>query len=303
MKIQNLLRPVSLFLLLLISLTGMSDHSLAQTQIQLKYGLDPATPLFSRVRETPVGVIKMFEEAGMSPRQHQLSPAERLIVERAFAALPPLHQRVLKEHLRSISFLDNMPNTALTSIVNTADAFRLYDITFRAAILRQNVSEWLTEKERACFDAKGSTYVVDGSVAIIADSLISQKAMDTTEGTFTTGVWSATTVFVPSYRNSLLDSTRYRSRGKILPVDSAGSVYRALERTPFVSIYSTSSAHEDLAECLAVYDLTRKLKQPFQIIIRDKAQQVFIYQPMRSKLVKSRMKYMQVFYATSAKSS
>jgi len=145
--------------------------------------------------------------------------------------------------------------------------------------------------------------VVDGSVAIIADSLISQKAMDTTEGTFTTGVWSATTVFVPSYRNSLLDSTRYRSRGKILPVDSAGSVYRALERTPFVSIYSTSSAHEDLAECLAVYDLTRKLKQPFQIIIRDKAQQVFIYQPMRSKLVKSRMKYMQVFYATSAKSS
>jgi len=156
MKIQNLLRPVSLFLLLLISLTGMSDHSLAQTQIQLKYGLDPATPLFSRVRETPVGVIKMFEEAGMSPRQHQLSPAERLIVERAFAALPPLHQRVLKEHLRSISFLDNMPNTALTSIVNTADAFRLYDITFRAAILRQNVSEWLTEKERACFDAKGS---------------------------------------------------------------------------------------------------------------------------------------------------
>jgi len=80
----------------------VSFHSLAQikdsiviadqkNQIQHKYGLDPATALPTRVRETPVSVIKMFEDEGMSPRQHQLSPAERLEVEKAFAALPPLH--------------------------------------------------------------------------------------------------------------------------------------------------------------------------------------------------------------------
>jgi len=332
MKRQNFLRLIIYSIFLFISLMAIGFHSLAQTrdtavttdqknQIEHKYGLDPASTLSSRVRETPAGVIKMFEEAGMSPRQHQLSPAERLKVETAFASLPPLHQRVLKEHLRSISFLDNMPNTALTSIVNADDAYRLYDITFRAEVLRQNVSEWLTEKERTCFEAKGSslsvsveagtleaivyilmheaTHVVDGSLGLFAGSFSPQKLVDTAKSTFTTGVWTERTVFAPIYRNTLLDSTHFRTRGKILPIDSAASVYQALEHTPFVSLYSTSSQHEDLAEYLSVYHFTQKLNQPFQVIIRDKGRKIFVFEPMKSKLSKSRIKYMSVFYSGS----
>jgi hypothetical protein len=329
MTTKKNIRPVSDPILLLICLMTVSFHSLAQIkdsiviadqkkQIQHKYGLDPATALPTRVRETPVSVIKMFEDAGMSPRQHQLSPAERLEVEKAFAALPPLHQRVLKDHLRSISFLDDMPNTALTSLVDTASRYPLYDITFRAGILRQNVSEWLTEKEGKCYNVKGlalsvsiaagtldaivyilmheATHVVDGSLGMIPVSVAGLKG---DKATFTTGVWSEQTVLAPRYRHTLLDSTRFRSSGKILSIDSAGSVYRALKRSPFVSLYSTSSAHEDLAEYLAVYYFTQILKQPFQIIIRDKEKNVFVYQPMKSRLVKSRIKYMKVFYPSS----
>jgi hypothetical protein len=331
MQSRNFIRPIVSSILLFIILMAISFHSPAQTndkivttyqksQIQHKYGLDPATSLPTRIKETPAGVVKMFEEAGMSPRQHQLSSAELLKVEKAFAILPPLHQRVLKEHLRSISFLDNMPNTALTSKVNTDDAYPLYDITFRAEVLRQNVSEWITEKERTCFEAKGSslsvsiaagaldaivyilmheaTHVVDGSLGIIPVRNAG-RTVDTAKGTFTTGVWTDLTVFAPQYRNTLLESTHFRTSGKTLPIDSAGSVYQALERTPFVSLYSTSSQHEDLAEYLTVYHFTKKLKQPFQIIIRDKEKKVLIYEPMKSKLVKSRMRYMQVFYANS----
>ncbi|MDP9079313.1 MAG: hypothetical protein M3O71_17930 [Bacteroidota bacterium] len=262
----------------------------------------------------------MFEEAGMSPRLHQLSSDELLSVERAFAVLPRLHQKVLKEHLRSISFLDHMPNTALTSIVNTDDRFPLYDITFRAEILNQNVSEWLTEKERTCFDPKGSslnvsiaagtldaivyvlmheaTHIVDGSLGI-TPVRTARSTVDTVKSTFTSGVWTDRTVFAPQFRNTLLDSSHFRRGGKILPINTAKFVYQALRRTPFVSLYSTSSQHEDLAEYLTVYDFTQKLKQPFQIIIRDKGKKVFVSEPMKSKLVKGRMRYMKVFYANS----
>jgi hypothetical protein len=130
MQSRNFILPIISSTLLFIILMAMSFHSPAQTndkivttyqksQIQHKYGLDPATSLPTRIRETPAGVVKMFEDAGMSPRQHQLSSAELLKVEKAFAILPPLHQRVLKEHLRSISFLDNMPNTALIQMMHT----------------------------------------------------------------------------------------------------------------------------------------------------------------------------------------
>ena len=49
-----------------------------------------------------------------APTAHALTAVERHKLSAAFAALPPLHRRVLGERLRSVSFLDGMPNTALT---------------------------------------------------------------------------------------------------------------------------------------------------------------------------------------------
>ena len=43
-----------------------------------------------------------------------------------------------------------------TSPANPPDPFRLFDIPVNSAILRQDVSEWLTQKERTCFQPPGS---------------------------------------------------------------------------------------------------------------------------------------------------
>ena len=142
---------------------GQDKSEGAKTEIleavQKKYGLNSGKPLTQRVERTPDDVIKMFREAGMSPTEHQLTKEEVSIVASAFAVLPPLHQRVLKQHLKSISFLDNMPNTALTSLITDKENVNLYHITFRAGILHQTVSDWVTEKERKCFTADPSISV------------------------------------------------------------------------------------------------------------------------------------------------
>jgi hypothetical protein len=285
-----------------------------------RHGLDPASPLESRVKDTPVAVLKMFEGAGgAAPTAHALTGEERDKLSAALAGLPPLHRRILGEHLRSISFLDGMPNTALTSTVNPDEPHRLFDITIRAAILREDVSQWMTWKERTSYEAAGSplrvsveagkldaiiyvllheaTHVVDSCLRITsAVRSGGQPARGAPAGGFTEGVWSESTIPSPRYRDPLLERVRFRAGGQTFAIGQAESVYTALRRTPFVSLYGSRNCYDDLAEYVALYHLTEVLKQPYRIVIRREGEEVFIYEPMKSDLVRGRVGQMKQFY-------
>jgi hypothetical protein len=284
------------------------------------HGLDPASSLGSRVHETPAAVLKMFTDEGLStPAAHALTALERRKLSAAFAALPPLHRRILGEQLRSVSFLDGMPNTALTSTVNPDEPRRLFDITIRAAVFGEDVSGFLTRKERSCFDTAGSslsvsieagtldaivyvilheaTHVVDASVGMTpAGRPGNQPAGGSPVNSFTAGVWSERTVFDPRYRDSLLEGVRFRPGGEILPIGRAEAVYAALRRTPFASLYGSSNWHDDVAEYVTWYHLTERLKQPYRIVIRDAGRETFAYEPMKSPVVRGRFGQMDRFY-------
>ncbi len=286
-------------------------------ETQELYALDSSTVIERRVRNTSEQVLKIFEQAGINSKAHALTPSERKVVDEAFAMLPPLHKKILKDHLRGISFLDNMPVSAMTSPVNDNDEFKLFDITFHASILKQTASEWLTEKERACFNKDSSsisvsveagsvnalvyvllheaTHIVDG-----ATGMLPQQWKNTNEKSQISAVaastWSNWLNLLPAFQNPLLNSTRYRKGGKIFTMEEAVPVYSAMKRTPLVSLYSTSNWHEDLAEYLTVYHFTYKLGQPFTIILKENGNVILSYKPMESDLVKSRLHFMDLFY-------
>jgi hypothetical protein len=286
--------------------------------VQKKHGLNSGKPLTQRVERTPDDVINMFREAGMSPTEHELTKEEKKIVASAFAALPPLHQRVLKQHLKSISFLDNMPNTALTSPVADTENVNLYHITFRAGILHQTVSEWVTEKERKCFVADPSlsisvqagllsaltyvlihegTHVVDGSIHLISVDTIAGKPHMTAFGRdFSNGVWRNINSHSWLFRDSLVVKSIFRPGGRRYLPSEATQVYGELIRTPFVSLYSTASWHEDLAELVTVYHLTKVFKQPFRIQIEKEGKVLQDFEPMRSETIQKRLRLLQQFY-------
>jgi len=117
-------------------------------QTGFQQSLSPA----SRILKAPETEFNMFIDAGLDATNHELTKSERNKVEQAFLILPQLHQRILQKHLHSISFMDNMPNTALTSPVSVSkDSIQLFNITFRAGILGETVSEWVSWKENSCF--------------------------------------------------------------------------------------------------------------------------------------------------------
>jgi len=305
------------------SATGLSHDDSMGTQraeVVRRFGLDPRSSLGSRVKETSAAVLKMFEEAGRSkPTQHDLTEVERRKVMAAFAALPPLHWRILSERLRSVNFLDGMPNTALTSTVNPNEPYRLFDITIRAAILRQSASEWLTEKERSCFSTAGSplsvsveagkrdailfvllheaTHIVDACLGITPTGhSVDEPAGSEIAGSFADGIWTGRIAPATAYHDPVRERVRFYAFGEPQPIGRAVSVYMSLSRTPFVSLYGSSNWSDDLAEYVAVYHWTEALKQPYRIVIRNAGTEMFHYEPMTSELVRRRVGRMARFY-------
>jgi hypothetical protein len=277
------------------------------------------SPLLSRLGNTPESILKLFDEPGsIRPTAHTLTAEERRQLNEALNALPPLHRQVLGERLRTLSFLDGMPNTALTSPVDPNAEYRQYDITIRGSIFQQTASEWLTQKERTCFASEGSSrdvsievgdgpailyallhegaHVVDGVVHITPYEAPGGKPPDPTASPFTRGVWTDRTTPAPPFRDPLLESVAYRRGGKPLSMEVAPRLYDELNRTPFASLYGSSNWGDDLAEYVALYHLTHGLDQPYRIVVREGGRELSVYEPMKSRRVLERVSVMKAFY-------
>lgn len=303
-------------LIVLILTAAPAAHAQVPPRPKASVHIDPASPLHSRVGEADPSVLKMFADAGMpAPSAHVLTDAERTSLARAFTTLPPVHQRVLRERLRRISFLDGMPNTALTSMVDPDAATPLYDLTIRAGVLHESASEFLTHKERTCFDFSGSTRTVvveAGPLEAIVYVLLHEAThmvdgalgLTPVEGRnpaadadlLTAGVWTDRLTVASAYADPLLDELVYRRGGRPIPVSDAHKVYGALQRTPFVSLYASSNWHDDAAELMAWHHLTSRMGQPYRIVVRERDQQVLVYEPMASPLVQRRLRLLTPMY-------
>lgn len=236
-----------------------------------------------RIKIAPESVFKMFREAGMQPVNRALNTADQQKVSNAFSLLPPLHQQILKKHLLSISFMENMPNTALTSPVDLVGGTKMFNITFRGSLLDENISEWATWKENTSFKpAEGdhykvrveggkmdaviyvllheATHIVDAVMNITPHPADVKAVVEPTP--FTKDIWRLSNVTADPYIDSLLEQTRFRS-GKPVPISLAPEVYAKLSKTPFSSLYATAAWSEDIAEIASIYHMTTKLKQPF----------------------------------------
>lgn len=269
-----------------------------------------------RVLKAPESVFKMFIEAGMNPTNHVLTEIEQKKVDEAFAMLPPLYKKVLEKHLLSISFMDNMPNTALTSPVEMVDSTKQFNITFRAGILNETISEWATWKEKTVFDTTQNpnmavqinagkldaiqyvllheaTHVVDAVLGFSPQAAKVDSLMIHT--VFSKNIWRLFNVPSASFSNPILEKTRFRS-GKAQAIASAPAIYESLQKTPFSSLYGMASCYEDIAELITIYHLTHQLKQPFVIAVKENDKVIATFEPMKNKLVKKRLKQLRFLY-------
>jgi hypothetical protein len=273
-------------------------------------GVDPASPVASRIGDVPADTLKRFKDFGRpGVRNHVPTAAERSKIVAALGYLTPLQERIVQERLRSISVADGLGANAQTTRY-PCGACHVFDLIINAQLLNETISQFATRKERTLFDASGSTlsvsieagamdalvfillhettHMVDHTIHLTPQTGPGFPIPDHMQTSFSRGIWKAPTEPVAAYRTPLLDSLSFRT-GKPLRIEQAQALYQDLKKTPFPSSYAAFSSVEDLPELVALSELTGRLKQPFRIELRDGTRVISSYEPMKSPLVRARL--------------
>jgi len=270
---------------------------------------DPSSSLDSRITVPPDAVMKrVLRQSTPPPTFHELNDAERAKLLNVIQQLPPFAELALREHVRTISFFDGIAGNATTMKESGANS-AVFNMVIRASMLNENMSEFLTRKERNCyiFDNSGiavsvkagtlsalvyillheSVHVIDitnrhgesGPPRLIADGVSTQLVQ---------GIWEDATTVVAVYRSPLLENSFFRTL-RAVGIDNAEATYETLARTPFVSLYGSSNWYDDVADLVACYYLTYTLKQPYRILVTNGPETLYALSPMDSKLVEARV--------------
>lgn len=262
---------------------------------------DTAETLRARIGPPSEETIVAYRQTGAeTAAPHQLTEREWRLVARAIADLPPLHRRVLEQRLDRLSFI-NAPSSAGTALTRTfdgPDGQPLFEITLRADVLDQTLSEFLTRKEARLFIEDGSGYSVHISAgsAPALPYLLMHEATHVLDQVFGISadlrpfgnLWTGYRDLADSQTAGPLGLSVYR-RSPPMPVAQAPTLYRALAGSPFVSLYSTASAGEDLAELSAWSTLSARFRIPLTIEVRDATgRAVLIVEPLASMAVQDR---------------
>ncbi len=275
-------------------------------------------PLSLRIHEATSQILSNYRIKGLTnPKPHALTTDEQSIVERAFDILPPLNRRVLTNHLAFIFFIEGMPNAAQTFPMERPNSLPLFGISVDSKILRQSASEWLTEKERACFSFTNSyaslrvdcgtnvsafgyvllhesSHIVDLCEHLASDPVSGKPFED--EHSFSSGVWrDAHTPTAPGqYR--LREQVGFYHLGKKIAADEALEVYSSFMATPFASLYGSTSMGEDFAEFVTLWHITHVLKQPYKIEAAGAGSRILSFEPMTSSLREARFPKIKLVY-------
>lgn len=262
----------------------------------------------AKVDVPPGQFMDMFGPQGSPdrPRPYLPNAEDRQQIEHALSLLPPLQQRALHEHLFALSFADGMPNNALT-YPSPGHPGQL-NITLRAGLLHESVSQLITHKEAACFagtdpadrvevdagNLPAIIYILLHESTHVADSAYHLTPKEVGEGVrstpFSDGIWLDRNHLSAAYAKPLLQVACYHPHGYAATMAQAKSVYQALSTTPLPSLYATAAAPEDLAEAVAFANLTQVLHQPYVIRVYHDGREIYTYQPMNNALVQSQIR-------------
>jgi hypothetical protein len=277
---RNHYRWIRLQLLIAVLSAALGPLAHATQQISSQSEAAGVEELMARVGLPSQMAVDEFKRAGMEDvRPHILTAPERAKVEAALASLPTLSKQVLRKTLHQLAFVDGIPGAG-TGLTSPDAKTGLYDITLRTSILDEQLSTFLTTKEHRVFtdDGSGLTVAVKGTgtdaltYVLLHESthVVDKSCGITTEphNRFDAGIWTSQKKMVPQLASSVATTTVFRGAGP-LGVGQAASVYDALARTPFVSLYATASNMEDFAELVAWHEVLKQHHGDLIIEVND----------------------------------
>lgn len=259
------------------------------------------SPLDERVSPAPESLLHNFDKHLTTPTSaHVVTPSERIVIRDALARLAPRQRDVLRKRLHAIYFIDGLPNNAMTFPDGGKQPAQMFSIAVRAGALHESVSDLITRKERTLFDATGSELSVEveaGNLNALVYVLLHEAThvlalsdeATALRNSLLSGIWQDDRLPLEEYREPILMIVLWRS-GRAIPIAEADKIYDALDRTPFISVYGSTSSHDDLAELVAWTELTGRLRQPYRILLSSGPKIIRVIEPAKSERVRKRIR-------------
>ena len=281
------------------------------------YQFDPSTTLVDRARPAPAFLIDFLEAYDQTDAYSPYTPSEaELNLLRRDLDLPPSSYRpIFESRLIGIYFVNNFMGSGMTEYVLDGKDELYFALFINPDTMKHNVSDWLTRREQSAFTQgtagnaadqisvkidcgtqyTGLLYILLHEGAHMIDYLRhatpfvdwSMQALGKGIGptAFTSSVWRSYArprrAFDFHYRSDL----HFYGLGKSLPISRAPVLYRGLQRSPFASLYGSTTWAEDFAEQMTWSYWTQALHQPYAIELYSGGVLDQRYEPMSSPLV------------------
>ncbi|MBN8215677.1 MAG: hypothetical protein J0L75_03505 [Spirochaetes bacterium] len=291
-----------------------------------KYAFNPASTLPSRLALAPGFVYDYLTNLDQDPGYRAYLPVgeERQIVERTLARLPPLNQRVLKERLLGMYFIEGFQGSGMADFVLDARSNFYFIIVLNRAVLGRNLSEQFTYRESTCFrqgndgttvrvdcgtNERGllyillheSTHAVDYVRRInpfVEESLRPYLREIPKSTAFSRGLWEGLETPIAPARYTGRDRVTFYgfNQGPKLAAAEAPDLYRALTNSGFVSLYASQNWAEELAELVTLRAMTERLRLPYRILVERGGKTVEVFEPAASPKALERFKAVDAFF-------
>ena len=113
---------------------------------------------------------------------------------------------------------------------------------------------------------------------------------------FLDGVWGDYWQLDARYADPKRSRIEFYAPDRAIAPTEMPAIYASLAATPLASLYSERNPMEDLAEFASLYHLTQILKLPYRIVVGIEGVEIWVFEPMKSDLVRSRFAVMTRFY-------
>jgi hypothetical protein len=299
-------------------------HTLKDFHKKKTFGASMDRPLQSRIGATPEFLLQYIRDLDKNPGywDYRLDERGRKTVESALYSLPGYLRETLTDRLLGIYFIEGLAGSGVTEWVSDEDgkiyAFMLYN----PRILDMDMPYLLTWKENTAFNnddprmririscGEGmdgffyillheSLHVYDYAHRVTPycdDGIREYQNLGTGHSSFTKGLWCD--YAAPCSRPWFHGKVRFYGLGGpgLLPISKAREVYESLSQGPFLSIYSTQSWAEDVAELATFYHLTEVLHYPYRIDVLKDGTVLGSYHPGEFPKVKERFGMIRGLY-------
>jgi len=248
----------------------------------------------------------------------RITSNEKTLFSKYYNLLPAEYRELMEKKVIAVYFIKNFKGGGMTDCVFDQNGEMYIALYLNPVLLRTTLNEWITYRDQSSFTVGDGKVSVKSSCGSGHPGLLQtlvhesshiydyyyhvtpyvekwlQKPGDKNVTEFVSGVWKDYKLPVEQADFPYRIKVSSYGLGEKIDIALAADLYRNLGKTPFSSLYGSSSWAEDFAETFTWYYLNKKFGIRYKVTVSSEGYDPVIFTPAENKTVTARYKYLEM---------